>query len=310
MKTAGDVRIGISGWNYKPWRGVFYPPKLRQKDELSYAANIFRSIEINGTFYSLKSPKVFELWYQQTPPDFLFAIKGSRFVTHMLKLRNAGVALANFFSSGLLALGDKLGPILWQLPPSFQFNEKQAAVIEDFLELLPKTTEQAASLAVHHDARMKGRAFTTPKHSANLRYALEIRHESFAVEEFVNLLRRFNVSLVCADTVEWPLLMDVTADFIYCRLHGSEVLYASGYDEKAIHEWAKRVAGWAQGHEDSTGRHASLKPASKRAIRDVYVYFDNDAKVRAPADAQELEKAVNQLLGIQKQENQKLKRPA
>lgn len=310
MKTAGDVRIGISGWNYVPWRGVFYPPKLRQKDELRYAANIFRSIEINGTFYSLKRPKNFEDWYQQTPPDFVFAIKGSRFITHMLKLRNAETALANFFASGILALEEKLGPILWQFPPNFQFNANTAEKIENFFEILPKTIAQAAALAEHHNERMRGRTFTHPTHNSRLRYAIEIRHESFAVAEFIQLLRRHNVSLCCADTVEWPLLMDVTADFVYCRLHGSEVLYASGYEEDAIKLWAKRVAGWARGCEDPTGRHACSKPAPKRTKRDVYVYFDNDAKVRAPADARALEKAVGKLLGIQKQENQELKRTA
>ncbi len=307
MKAAGDVRIGISGWNYKPWRGVFYPEKLRQKDELSYAASIFRSIEINGTFYSLQRPKTFQSWYDQTPPGFVFAIKGSRYVTHQRRLRNVETPLANFFASGIFALEEKLGPILWQLPPTFRFD---AEVIGNFLQLLPKTTEEAAELAERHEPWMQSRRLTRSIRSAPLRHSLEIRHESFVVPEFIDLLRKHNVSLVCADTVEWPLLMDVTADFVYCRLHGSEVLYASGYDEEAIQVWAKRVAGWAQGGEDPTGRQASPNPAPKCAKRDIYVYFDNDAKVRAPADAQSLEKAVNELLGVQKQENQTLKATA
>lgn len=307
MKTAGDVRIGISGWNYPPWRGVFYPKKLRQKDELSYAANTFRSVEVNGTFYSLQRPKTFQSWYDQTPPEFVFAIKGSRYITHQHRLRNAETPLANFFASGILALEEKLGPILWQLPPSFRFD---AEVVENFLQLLPKTTEEAIELAERHEGWMKDRRLARSIRSSRLRHALEIRHESFVVPEFIDILRKHNVSLVCADTVEWPRLMDVTADFVYCRLHGSEVLYASGYDEEAIRAWAKRVAGWAQGKEDQEGRHASPKPASKRAKRHIYVYFDNDAKVRAPGDAQSLERAVNRLLGVQKQENQELKATA
>lgn len=307
MKTAGDVRIGISGWNYPGWRGVFYPPKLRQKDELKYAANIFRSIEINGTFYSLQKPSSFQSWYEQTPEDFVFAIKGSRFITHMLKLRNAERGLANFFASGLLALEEKLGPILWQLPPQTQFRPE---VIDSFLEALPRTTEEAANLAQGHTEWMQQRRHTTVLKSRRLRYAMEIRHESFAVPEFVEILRKHNVSLVVADTVEWPLLMDVTADFVYCRLHGSEVLYASGYEEEAIQTWGRRVANWAQGGEEREGRHACQKPAAKCKKRDIYVYFDNDAKVRAPADAQALDREVKRLLGIQKQENQKLKATA
>jgi uncharacterized protein YecE (DUF72 family) len=308
MKASGDVRIGISGWNYKPWRGIFYPEKLRQKDELNYAANTFRSIEVNGTFYSLQRPNTFQNWYDQTPADFVFTIKGSRFITHVRRLRNVETPLANFFASGVLALEEKFGPILWQLPPNFHYDD--AEVFDNFFQLLPKDTEEAAALAERHEGWMKGRRLVRALHTTRLHHALEIRHKSFVVPEFIDLLRKHNVSLVCADAVEWPLLMDVTADFVYCRLHGSEVLYASGYDEKAIQVWAKRVARWAKGEEVNDGDHASPKPATKCANRDVYVFFDNDAKVRAPEDAKSLEKAVNQLLGVQKKENQSLKATA
>ncbi len=280
MQEPGKIRIGISGWNYKPWRGVFYPPRLAHKRELEYAASIFQSIEINGTFYSLQRPSSFERWAKETPEDFVFAIKGSRFITHMLKLRNVEVPLANFLASGLFKLGPKLGPILWQFPPNFRFNPQ---VLEAFFQLLPKNTLEAGVLAREHDARLKVRAFTDVEVNQPLRYAMEIRHESFVTPEFIALLRKYQVALVCADTVEWPLLMDVTADFVYCRLHGSKELYASGYGPKALDRWAARVAAWAQGREVDDGKRASSEAAPALAGRDVYVYFDNDAKVRAPA---------------------------
>ncbi len=293
MQEPGRIRIGISGWNYKPWRGVFYPPKLAHKRELEYAASIFQSIEINGTFYSLQRPSSFERWAKETPDDFVFAIKGSRFITHMLKLRNVEAPLANFLASGVFKLGPKLGPILWQFPPNFRFNPE---VLEAFFQLLPKNTLEAAALAREHDARLKVGAFVDVDVNQPLRYAMEIRHESFVTPEFIALLRKYQVALVCADTVEWPLLMDVTADFVYCRLHGSKELYASGYGPKALDRWAARVAAWAGGQEVDDGKRASSEAASALARRDVYVYFDNDAKVRAPADAKGLVRRVKTLM--------------
>jgi uncharacterized protein YecE (DUF72 family) len=296
MALPGKVRIGISGWTYKPWRGVFYPKGVTQKRELAYAASMFPSIEINGTFYSLQRPSSFAAWADQTPDDFVFAIKGSRFITHMLRLRGVEQALANFFASGVLALGSKLGPILWQFPANFQFRPE---LLEEFFSLLPRDTFQAATLAEKHDDRLKGRAFTEPGVRRAIRHAMEIRHQSFVVPEFVALLRRYNVALVCADTVEWPRLMDVTSDFLYCRLHGSEVLYTSGYSDKELDWWAARVVAWARGGEVCDGDHASTKPARRRTSRDVFVYFDNDAKVFAPKDAQALAQRVNNLLAGQ-----------
>jgi uncharacterized protein YecE (DUF72 family) len=289
----GQVRIGISGWTYKPWRGIFYPKGLAQKKELAYATSLFPSIEINGTFYSLQRPSSFATWAEQTPDDFVFAIKGSRFITHMRRLRAIEQPLANFFASGLLALEPKLGPILWQFPPNFQFKPD---LLEDFFSLLPHDTTTAAILAEKHDERLKGRVFTNPGKRRPIRHAIEIRHNSFVVPEFISLLRRYNVALVCADTVEWPRLMDVTSDFIYCRLHGSEVLYTSGYSDQALDQWAARVTAWASGLEVVDGDHASPKPARRRSVRDVFVYFDNDAKVFAPKDAHSLTLRVNKLL--------------
>jgi uncharacterized protein YecE (DUF72 family) len=289
----GHARIGISGWTYAPWRGVFYPQGLAQKKELAYAASLFPSIEINGTFYGLQRPSSFISWAQQTSEDFVFSVKGSRFITHDLRLRDVEQPLANFFASGLLALGPKLGPILWQFPPSFKFERDP---LEEFFSLLPHDAAAASNLAEKHDRRLNGRAVTAPGEPRAVRHAMEIRHASFATPEFIELLRRYNVALVCADAVKWPRLMDITSDFLYLRLHGSEVLYSSGYSDEALDQWADRVATWARGDEVTDGDHASPTPASKLPARDVYVYFDNDAKVLAPRDAQSLASRVDKLL--------------
>ncbi|HEX3653850.1 MAG TPA: DUF72 domain-containing protein [Rhizomicrobium sp.] len=292
MNVRGAIRIGISGWRYKGWRGVFYPQGLRQRDELAYAAARFRTIEINGTFYSLQRPDYFTAWRDATPEGFVFAVKGPRFITHMLKLNHSDTPLANFFGNGVLALGAKLGPILWQFPPSFRFNPEKLA---EFFGKLPRDTEAAAKLARRHDHRINGRAWLRTDTKWPLRYAMEIRHESFRCREFIQLLREHDVALAVADTVEWPLLFDVTADFVYCRLHGSEQLYASGYESKALDVWARRLTAWSQGRELREASRAHPKKA-KAARRDVYVYFDNDAKVRAPFDALALQKKVDHLL--------------
>ena len=285
MPTFGIVRIGISGWTYPPWRGTFYPAKLAHHRELAHAANILSSIEINGTFYSLQRPESYAKWAAETPPDFVFSVKGPRFITHIKRLKDSRAPLANFLASGLLRLGPKLGPILWQLPPNFKFDSKR---IETFLKMLPQDTESAVALSRRHDKRVSGRAWMKTDAHRPLRHAMEIRHASFAVPEFIELLRAHNVALVCADTVEWPRLMDVTSDFVYCRLHGSEELYASGYDDASLDAWATRVNAWARGDEPDDADRVIKSRASGKASRDVFVYFDNDAKVRAPVDAQGL----------------------
>ncbi|MGH9615192.1 MAG: DUF72 domain-containing protein [Acidobacteriaceae bacterium] len=295
MAGFGTVRVGISGWTYPPWRGVFYPKKLGQKRELEYAASIFSTIEINGTFYSLQRPSSYQDWAERTPEDFVFSVKASRFITHLRRLREIEIPLANFFASGILKLGKKLGPILWQFPPNFQYSP---LLMEDFFKLLPATTANAVELGRLHDQRVQGRSFLQIDRSRRLRHAVEIRHASFAVPEFITLLRKYNVALVCADAVEWPRLMDVTSDFIYCRLHGSKELYASGYGRNAIDEWAHRVAAWAKGGESADGDFASGRKPRKRTTRDVYVYFDNDAKVRAPRDAKALQRRAADLLTL------------
>ena len=284
----GRVRIGISGWSYAPWRGKFYPLKLSRKKELAYAAQRFSSIEVNGTFYGLQRPEAFGLWRSETPDDFVFAVKGSRYITHMLKLRDAEVPLANFLASGLLRLGPKLGPILWQCPPQVKFDADR---FRKFLSLLPHTTRQAARLARHHDQRLDDRNWLLSDVQRPLRHAVEIRHESFRTPDFIRLLREYRVALVCADSVEWPLLGDLTSDFVYCRLHGSEELYVSGYDSATLDRWAERIRTWASGGNPED-LDCILPPAKPTSGRDVFVYFDNDAKVRAPIDALSLAERV------------------
>lgn len=289
-KQSGDIRIGISGWTYKPWRGVFYPEGLPQKRELTYAAEHFRSIEINGTFYGLQRPRSFAAWHDATPDDFVFAIKGSRYITHMRRLTDIETPLANLLASGVLRLGKKLGPILWQFPPRMKFDAER---FEPFLKLLPKSTEDAVALARRHDARLDGRSYVETDANRPIRHALEIRHDSFRSPEFVDLLRRYKVGLVVADTVEWPLLMDLTADFVYCRLHGSEQLYVSGYDDKALDRWAQLIRQWAKGRDPKDAERVGPPSPPRAHGLDVYVYFDNDVKVRAPRDAQALADRLN-----------------
>jgi uncharacterized protein YecE (DUF72 family) len=264
----GMLRSGISGWTYPPWRGVFYPKKLAHRLELSYAAGQLSTIEINGSFYSLQRPSSWRAWHEQTPPEFVFSVKAARFITHMKKLKDVDVPLANFFASGLLALREKLGPILWQLPPNFGFDPDRLAA---FFAQLPRSTQEAAWLARRHDERMKDRSLTVADADRPIRHALEVRHASFETPAFLDLLREHHIAAVIADTAgKWPQFRELTTDFGYLRLHGDKELYVSGYSEAALDDWAGRIQPWvAEGH-------------------DVFVYFDNDVKVRAPFDAMSL----------------------
>jgi uncharacterized protein YecE (DUF72 family) len=283
---AGKIRIGVSGWRYVPWRGNFYPAKLPQARELEHAARIFNSIELNGSFYSLQRPSSYRQWAQQTPPGFVFAVKGGRYITHMLKLRNARTAVANFFASGLFELGDKLGPILWQFPPQMKFHPE---VFEDFFRMLPRTTSAAATLARERDPRLQGRESLEPGANRRLRHAVEVRHASFADPAFIALLRRFRIAWVVADTPRpWPLFEDVTADFVYMRLHGSTELYNSRYTSGELDRWAACIRAWAVGGQPADARLISKVSPAQRASRDVYCYFDNTDKLHAPVNAREL----------------------
>jgi uncharacterized protein YecE (DUF72 family) len=266
------TRIGISGWTYPPWRGVFYPRGLPQRRELEFASRQVGSIEVNGSFYALQRPDSFRAWAEETPEGFVFSVKGGRFITHMKKLRDVDTALANFFASGVLALGPKLGPLLWQLPPNLGFDADRVAA---FLSLLPRTTTAAAELAARHDARVKDRAWLTTDTDRPVRHALEVRHASYETPSFLALLEAQGVAVVTADTAgKWPLFEQQTADFSYVRLHGAEELYVSGYSDEALDSWAQKVRTWGEDH-------------------DVFVYFDNDVKVRAPFDAMALMQRLN-----------------
>jgi uncharacterized protein YecE (DUF72 family) len=266
METV-KVRVGTSGWLYPPWRGVFYPEGLAHRRELEYLSRRVNSIEINGSFYSLQRPESYQRWRAEVPEDFVFSVKGGRFITHMKRLREPETVLANFFASGVLALGPALGPILWQTPANLPFD---AQVVGHFLATLPKTTTEAAELAAHHDERLDGRAFTTTDAERPLRHAMEVRHPGFANPEFTALLRDHGVACVIADTAgTWPVFDQVTTDFVYARLHGDQELYASGYTPEALDKWAARIRAWSPDH-------------------DVFVYFDNDMKVKAPGDAMSL----------------------
>lgn len=264
---AGQIRIGVSGWRYTPWRGNFYPKGLAQSRELHYASRVFSTIELNGSFYSLQWPTSYAQWADETPEGFVFAIKGSRYITHMLKLRNIEAALANFFASGLFELGDKLGPILWQFPPQTKF---EPSVFEDFFSVLPRSTAHAQWIACAHDERPKGRVCLQPLDDFPLRHAVEVRHSSFETPEFVEMLQRHNIAFVVADTPNpWPRFEGATTDFAYMRLHGSTELYNSRYTHEELTRWAALMREWAQ-----TG--------------DVFCYFDNTDKLHAPDNAQEL----------------------
>ncbi|MCP3725115.1 DUF72 domain-containing protein [Paraburkholderia sp. CNPSo 3272] len=284
----GIVRIGISGWRYDGWRGTFYPHGWPQKRELDFASRAVQTIEINGTHYSLQSSSSFEHWRDETPEGFVFSIKGARYLTHMLRFRDetATVACANFFAQGLLALNDKLGPLLWQFPPNYTFHVDR---LERFLALLPRDTEAALRLARRHDARVKAPWLTIDRNRP-LRHAIEIRHASFVVPTFVDLLRRYRVALVVSDSTEpWPYAEDATADFTYARLHGSTGKYAGAYSDAALDKWEARFRAWSEGKSAAHARLIAPElEAVERKPRDVYCYFDNDQKTEAPFDARRL----------------------
>lgn len=280
-----DIRIGISGWVYPAWRGVFYPKDLAQKKELFFASRHLNSIEINGSFYSYQKPSTYQHWFSQTPENFVFALKGPQYITHVLRLKDPQQSLANFFASGVLYLKEKLGHILWQLPPNFLCDFER---LEEFFKLLPKSFSAATSLA-KESARFTeeyGKEFL--KDPRPLRHCLEVRHHSFENPEFIDLLRRYNIALVFADTAgKWPYMEDLTSDFIYLRLHGDEELYASGYDDATLHWWADRINTWAQKKQPSDALTMSLESHPIKTDI-IFAYFDNDLKVKSPQDAQTL----------------------
>lgn len=262
----GRVFVGVSGFAYPEWRGPFYPTDLAPDRFLAHAAARFDSIELDGTFYSLKTPAIFARWAAAAPDrGFIFAVKGSRYITHILRLAHVETALANFYASGVLALGKKTGPFLWQLPPGLRFDPER---LERFLETLPRSSMEAERIAAAHDARLDERALIHAAAKVHYRHAVEVRHPSFVTPACFDLLRRHDVAAVIADTAgKYPFFEELTASFVYVRLHGAKVLYAGAYGEAALEQWADRVGAWA-----GSGR-------------DVHVYFDNTADAAAPQDA-------------------------
>lgn len=287
-----EFHIGISGWRYAPWRNNFYPKGLVQKKELYFASRSVNSIEINGSFYALQTPERYAGWYADTPDNFIFSVKAPRYITHIRRLNDVEEPIANFFASGILELKEKLGAILWQFPPSFKFNEEQ---FHEFLKLLPKTAADA-----QQNTRKYHPDFKLPHHftkDSKLRHAVEIRNETFVNEIFIELLRKYHVAFVIADTAgRWPYAEDITSDFVYMRLHGDVELYRSGYSDAALEHWCKRIKSWSEG---SQPRDAKLiaKRAKMHSSLNVFCYFDNTDKLWAPQDARKL----SHLLGVDKE---------
>ncbi|HEX3674317.1 MAG TPA: DUF72 domain-containing protein [Rhizomicrobium sp.] len=265
-KTSGEIRVGIGGWTYEPWRGgMFYPKGLAQARELQHASRALTTIEINGTYYSTQKPASFRKWADETPDDFVFSVKAHRLATNRKVLAEAGPSIERFLTSGLSEMKHKLGPILWQMAPFKKFEPDD---FEAFLALLPKTLD--------------GRS---------LRHAVEVRHESFVVPEFVALARKYGAAIVYAHHEKYPAIADVTADFAYARLQQSAAKVETGYTPAAIRKWAACAQDWAQGKAPPTP--PSVGKAGKAAKTDVFVYFISGAKERAPAAAQALLKALN-----------------
>lgn len=268
----GTIRTGVGGWTYEPWRGLFYPEGLRQADELEYAAAHLGTIEINATYYRLQKPASFAKWRDAAPAGFVFSVKGSRYCTNRKVLAEAGESVAKFVGQGLVELGDKLGPVVWQFAPTKRFEAEDFAA---FLDLLP----------VKHG-------------SMALRHALEVRHESFACAEFVALARQHGAAIVIADHDEYPQIADLTADFVYARLMRSRAEIATGYPAGELDEWARIAESWRSGHAPEGLTYAAPREAPASPGRDVFAYIISGAKVRAPAAAIALaERVGNQALG-------------
>jgi uncharacterized protein YecE (DUF72 family) len=255
------IRVGIGGWVYEPWRGTFYPKGLPQARELAYAGQKLTSIEINGTFYGTQKPTSFQRWAAETPDNFVFSLKGPRYATHRRVLAEAGSSIERFFASGVMELKQKLGPILWQLPPTKAFNADDFAA---FLALLP--------------GEIDGRP---------IRHAVEVRHASFVSPDFIALLRRHSVAPVLVDSEKHPLMADVTSDFVYARLQRTSERLKTGLTPAALDTWAKRAKAWAKGSAPADLDTITPAPRQK-GKRDVFIYMIAGAKVRAPSAAMAL----------------------
>jgi uncharacterized protein YecE (DUF72 family) len=258
---SGHIYIGVGGWTFAPWRGVFYPEKLAQAKELQYAASKLTSIEINGTYYGSQKPESFRKWAREVPDGFVFSLKGPRFATNRRVLAEAGDSIKHFYNTGVLELGDRLGPVLWQFAPTKKFDE---ADFGKFLELLPREID-----------------------GHRLRHVVEVRHDSFKTPAFVALLRQFETPVVFAEHFTYPAIADVAADFVYARLQKGDDEIKTCYPPKQLDAWAKRLQLWAEGGEpDDLPKADTAKP--KKMPRDVFAYVIHEGKIRAPAGAMEL----------------------
>ncbi|HTL30955.1 MAG TPA: DUF72 domain-containing protein [Tepidisphaeraceae bacterium] len=285
-----EIRIGMSGWTFPPWRGTFYPKGLAQKRELEYASRRLNSIELNGSFYSLQKPSSYQAWYDETPEGFVFSLKGGQFLTHIKRLKDVRIPLANFFASGILALKEKLGPILWQFPANFAYDEARFA---EFFEMFPHDTEAAAEFSKECGAQMEGKSWMKTDKKRPIRYAVEVRHPSFLVPEFMKLLRKHKIAFVIGETAgKWPFAEEITSDFLYLRMHGDEALYSDGYTDEALDRWAARIKTWSSGKQPKDAKRVLDIAPPTSTPRDVFVYFDNDLKVRSPIDAMALSKRL------------------
>ena len=258
------IRVGIGGWTFEPWRGTFYPAGTKHADELAFASRALTAIEINGTFYSTMKPASFKKWHDETPDDFVFSVKANRFCTNRRELAGAQESIERFIGSGLAELKKKLGPILWQFAPTKKFDP---ADFEAFLALLPRKLG-----------------------SLKLRHALEVRHDSFATKEFIAMARAHNAAIVLADSDKYPLIADVTADFLYLRLQRCEAEQETGYAPAAIKQWAKRLKTWEGGGAASD--LTTLAPPPAAEARDVFAFMIAGEKVRAPHAAMALIKQL------------------
>lgn len=255
---APAIRVGVGGWTYEPWRGSFFPPGLRRAEELSFASRHLTSLEVNGTFYRTQTPETFRKWAAETPEDFVFSVKGPRYVTNTASLAASGAGIARFFASGVTELGPKLGPILWQFGPNKRFSAEDFAA---FLDLLPRESG-----------------------GVPIRHAVEVRHQSFESPVFIDLLRAARIAVAYADSHEYPAIADVTGNFVYARLQRCSFDEPAGYADAALDAWAKRFRTWAAGGEpDDLPRLGS--PVTDGMPRPCFVYFISGAKPRAPAAA-------------------------
>lgn len=266
MSKSGTIRAGIGGWTFEPWEGTFYPEKLTKKRQLEYAGSKLKAIEVNGTYYGSQKPATFAKWASEVPDGFIFSLKASRFVTNRKVLAEAEESMTKFLTQGLTELGDHLGPILWQFAPTKKFEPDDFAA---FLALLPEKQD-----------------------GLRLQHVVEVRNDSFQVPEFIELLAKHNVAVVCADHHDYPMLPDVTADFVYCRLQKGEDDIETCYPEKDVKAWSERLKTYASGGAPDDLPMIAPDRKAKKTPRDVFAFFITGGKINAPNGAQLLQTLV------------------